>query len=76
MMFQMMNDQEKKCLRERNNSEMSNKSSGSDDSCGTSSLNYEHKLPLMKMVISNVNDLQWDMKTGLVKEDKSEDGLM
>ena len=76
MMFQTMNDQEKNRLRKRNNSETSNKISGSDDSCGTHSSNYECKLPLMKMVISNVNDLQWDMKTGLAKVDESEDELM
>ena len=64
MMYETMNNEEKERLKSaRKDSEsMTDESSGSDsESSSSKSLN---KVPLMKLVTSNVEDLDWDVETG------------
>ena len=75
MMYETMDDEEKQHLkRARKDSEgMSNRSSGSDSESSSSSSNSLNKVPLMKLVTSNVEDLDWDVETGKGRENASDD---
>ena len=75
MMYKTLNTEEKECLkreRERKNSEsMTSESSAPEgESSSSDSLN---KVPLMKMVFCNVNDLEWDVETGKLRQHESDD---
>ena len=75
MMYETLNAEEKERLkreRERKNSKsMTSKSSGSEgESSSSDSLN---KVPLMKMVFCNVDDLEWDVETGKLRRHESDD---
>ena len=70
MLFQTMNEADKKQMkkeRQRKNSEcMSSESSGSDSD--NSSGDSPNRVPLMKMTCCDVDDLEWNLETGTLKE--------